>query len=56
MSLSQKPGYDRSANPLTDLPELPELPSLKPEEVSALKEWWRLVRETLKRNNDIITQ
>lgn len=53
-NIPKKTGVEYGINPINDLPAFPELPSLKPAEKVVLEEWWRQVRETLKRNNDYI--
>lgn len=55
MTLQSKNVMETIDKPLDDLPDLPELPSLNDKEKADIKEWWRLVRETLKRNHDKLT-
>lgn len=52
--MNQKQSRALGPNSLDDLPDLPELKSLAPEERGELTEWWRLVREILKRSREEI--
>lgn len=55
MSLAPKKVMENVDKPLDDLPDLPDFKSLDSKEKAEMAEWWRLVRETLKRNHDKLT-
>lgn len=52
--MSPKQSRALGTNNLDDLPDLPELKTLSSQDRAALTEWWRLVREVLKRSREEI--